>query len=142
MSWNTIFPKDLEPQFDQVSEYISSPLWNSLNEYLQHSYAIKPKIEHSICSGAPGWNVKYKKSGRSLCVLYPEQGCFTCLVCIGQKEALEAEMLLNTCSEYTQNLYQNAKPLNGSRWLMLRIDSEAVLEDVKKLISTRVTSKK
>ncbi len=141
MTWNETFSRDKEPEFNQISDYIGSPYWDALNEYLQSSYSVKPKIEHSICSGAPGWNVKYKKSGRSLCVLYPDKGFFTCLICIGAKEATEAELLLTACSDYSQNLYWNAPPFNGSRWLMIEVTTPEILEDVKKLISTRVKKK-
>ncbi len=141
MSWNEAFLRDNAPIFEQISDYIGSPCWVALNEHLQSIYGVKPKIEHSICSGAPGWNVKYKKGGRSLCVLYPDKDFFTCLVCIGAKEANEAELLLSTCTKYTQNLYQNAQLLNASRWLMITVTSEEILEDVKSLIFTRVGRK-
>lgn len=141
MSWNEAFARDNAPVLGQIGDYIGSLCWAKLNEHLQSTYGVQPKIEHSICSGAPGWNVKYKKGGRSLCVLYPDKGFFTCLVCIGAKEATEAELLLSACTEYTQNLYQNVQPLNGSRWLMIAVTSEEILEDVKNLISTRVRKK-
>ncbi len=141
MSWKETFPRDKEPLFGQIGDYIESPNWEMLNGYLQSTYGVQPKIEHSICSGAPGWNVKYKKSGRSLCVLYPDKGFFTCLVSIGAKEAPEAELLLSACTEYTQQLYWNAQPFNGSRWLMIAVTSAEILEDVKRLISTRIKKK-
>ena len=138
MNWNEAFPKATEPDFTQITQYISSAPWSLLNQHLQASYNVQPKIEHSICSGAPGWNVKYKKSGRSLCVLYPNKGFFTCLVCIGTKEAPEAELLLSACTDDTRTMYWSAKPFNGARWLMLNVTSDEILEDAKRLISTRV----
>ena len=141
MCWIKTFPRGVEPGFAQICAYVENPCWDSLNGYLQDTYTVKPTIEYSRCSAAPGWNVKYKKSGRSLCVLYPDNGFFTCLVSIGAKEAPEAELLLSACTEYTQNLYWNVQLFNGSRWLMILVTSEDTLEDVKKLISTRVRKK-
>lgn len=141
MSWNEIFPMDVEPSMEDIAAYVMSREWCELNEYLQQTYAVQPKIEYSRCSGAPGWNVKYKKGSRSLCTLYPDAGRFTCLVCIGGREAVEAELLLPACTEYTQNLYESVQPLNGSRWLMMVVTSEEILEDAKKLISKRVARK-
>ncbi len=141
MSWKEVFPRDNQPDFGQISDYVASPNWQTLNDHIQSTYRVAAKIEHSICSGAPGWNVKYKKGGRSLCVLYPDKGLFTCLVCIGTKEAPEAELLLSACTNYTQELYWNAQPFNGSRWLMLAVTSAEVVEDVERLISTRVKKK-
>ncbi len=139
--WKELFSKDTQPTPQQVADYVGTPYWDAFNEYMQNTYTIEPKIEYSCCSAAPGWNVKYKKSGRSLCVLYPDKGAFTCLVTIGAKEATEAELLLPTCTQYTQDMYNNVQPLNGARWLMIPVTNDDVLGDVKKLIATRIHKK-
>ncbi|KAB2952754.1 DUF3788 family protein [Heliorestis acidaminivorans] len=36
---------------------------------MEEAYQAKPHITYSKCSAQPGWNVKYKKSGKSLCTL-------------------------------------------------------------------------
>lgn len=138
MSWSTAYPQDTQPALAEIARYIASPIWQELCEYLEREYGVSPRVEHSICSGAPGWNVKYKKGGRSLCTLYPHQGFFTALVCIGGREQLAAELLLSGCCEYLQRLYAGAKPFNGSRWLMIEVTDEAIAEGVKLLIRTRV----
>lgn len=142
MSWNDLYPKASPPNLAAVSSYINNPLWNALCDHLESSYGVSPALEHSICSGAPGWNVKYKKGGRALCTLYPGEGTFTCLISVGSKEAMEAELLLGGCTEYLQALYWNAKPFNGSRWLMIEVTSAEVLEDVKMLIGLRVSKRR
>ena len=142
MSWNEQFSKAAQPELAQIGAYIASPLWEDLCGYLEKTYAVSPVVAHSICSGAPGWNVKYKKSARSLCTLYPAQGYFICLVSIGAKEAMEAELLLAGCTDYVRELYWGCKPFNGGRWLMIEVRSPEILADVKTLISTRVKGKK
>ena len=142
MSWFQRYPKSQQPTLEQISEYIASPLWGELCAWAEKSYQIEPKVEHCTCSGAPGWNVKYKKSGRSLCTLYPDAGQFTALISVGAKEAPEAELLLPTCTDYIRELYARTQPFNGARWLMIHITDERVLEDVKQLIRLRVPIKK
>jgi len=122
----------------KIEGYIQNPLWQNLCAYLEEGYGVLPSVEHSICSGAPGWNVKYKKSGRALCTLYPGEGSFTALVTIGAREAAGAELLLNTFSEDTRKLYTQTAEHNGARWLMIRVDDARVLSDVKALITLRV----
>lgn len=138
MNWNELYPKGSEPQLSAVSSYVDSPLWEQLCCYLEDNYGVAPVVGHSICSGAPGWNLKYKKSGRALCTLYPAKGFFTCLVSIGSREAMQAELLLCTCTDYLRELYWNTKPYNGGRWLMISVTSPEILEDVKALIALRV----
>lgn len=142
MNWNQLYPKGYPPDVTAISDYISSPLWNTLCSHLETCYGVSPKVEHSICSGAPGWNVKYQKSGRALCTLYPAEGFFTCLVSVGSREVMEAELLLSGCTEAVRSLYWNTKPFNGGRWLMIPVTSPEILEDVKQLIALRVQKKR
>lgn len=142
MSWNERFTKGEMPDLSTVSSYIGSPLWEGLCEHIEVTYGVSPTIEHSVCSMASGWNLKYKKSGRALCTLYPAEGYFTCLVSIGRKEAQEAELLLPAFGEYMEELYWNTKLYNGGRWLMIDVTSAEILEEVKLLIGLRVKPKK
>ena len=141
MNWLEAYPKSEEPTLQQISDFIASPLWNGLCSWAEGSYSVAPKVEHSTCSGAPGWNVKYKKSGRALCTLYPDRGQFIALVTIGAKEAPEAELLLPTCSDYIRELFARTQTFNGARWLMIRITDAQVLADVKQFIRLRVAPK-
>ena len=142
MNWNELYPKGSQPNLTIVSDYISNPLWTQLCNHVESTYGVLPTMDHSICSAAPGWNLKYKKSGRALCTLYPSKGFFTCLISIGSKEAMQAELALSTCTDYLQNLYWSAKPFNGSRWLMIEVTSQEILEDLEMLIALRVKKKK
>ena len=142
MSWLEAYPKEQEPTLEEIARFIDSPLWNGLCSWAEGAYSIAPKVEYSTCSGAPGWNVKYKKGGRALCTLYPDEGQFTALITVGAKEAPEAELLLPTCSDYIRELFARSGSLNGAHWLMIRVTDPVVLADVKKLVSLRVPQKK
>ena len=141
MSWFMRYPKSEQPSLAEISAYIDSPLWGELCAWAETSYGILPKVEHSTCSGAPGWTVKYNKRGRALCTLYPEEGAFTALVTIGAKEAPEAGLLLPVFSDYLCELYARTREFNGARWLMIRVTDPMILEDVKKLVRLRVPPK-
>ena len=142
MKWNEQYPCDRQPTPEQISAYMKSSLWEMFCTRLEQGYNVQPSYAYSQCSAAPGWNVKYRKGGRALCTLYPNQGYFTCLVSVGQKEAAEAEMLLSACTEYIRTLYWHTKPFNGSRWMMIDVTSQDILQDVCKLIALRVSPKK
>ncbi len=142
MNWSQLYPQANRPELSQISDYIGSPQWGELRAHLESAYGVSPILEYSVCSGAPGWNLKYRKGGRALCTLYPAQGFFTCLVSIGSREAIEAELLLASCTEYLRSLYWGAKPFNGGRWLMIAVTSPEVLRDVQALIALRVRAKR
>lgn len=142
MEWDVLYGQDTPPSFEDIGAYIGSDLWPALCGYMETAYAMPPMIEYSKCSGARGWNVKYKKGSRSLCTLYPHKQSYTCLVCIGAKEAPEAELALSSRTDYVRELYQKTKPFNGTRWLMIDVTSAAILEDVKALIGTRAKARR
>lgn len=140
MSWSSTYTPENKPDTTEIKSYIGSVLWDELIEFLESELGLKPKVEYSRCSGAPGWNVKYKKSGRSVCTLYPEKDIFTCMISIGRRESDKAELYLSRSTPYLKELYENAGSLNGSRWLMIDVSSQEILDDVKELIYIRINS--
>lgn len=126
------------PTLYDMSDYVRNPLWDKFCHYMINEYDIKPTFEYSKCSWARGWNVKFKKSGKTLCTLYPKEGFFTALVVIGKNEKERFEELLPTLTTDLQNLYYNTKEGMGQRWLMIDLeDEDKRLEDVKKMIAIR-----
>lgn len=134
--------QDRQPTMNEIGAYVGSPLWSELCSYIETAYGVQPSIEYSKCAQAMGWNVKYKKSGKALCTLYPGEGSFTALVAVGQKIAPEAEALLGGFDPGVQKTYWSAGMLCGTRWLMLDVVSPAVLSDIKQLLALRVPVKK
>lgn len=142
MEWINIFGPTNQPSSDEISKYIANPLWGDLSIFLQENYEVEPFYSFSQCSGQPGWNIKYQKSGRSLCTLYPMAGFFIALVVIGAKEDIEAELLSPTLTGYVQGLLKSSVSLAGGRWLMINVTDETILSDVKQLIQLRRKIKK
>lgn len=138
MKWSEYCSRAEMPELRKISAFVSSPLWEELCSHLESVYGVSPKVEYSTCSGAPGWNVKYKKSGRALCTLYPDDGFFTCLVAVGSREATRAELLLPGFTETVRSLYRDTKLFNGGRWLMIPVSSSEILSDVKQLVALRL----
>lgn len=135
------YGREREPSPETISAYVNNALWERLCMHIEEEYQAKPVLEYSGCS-MPGWNVKYKKAGRSLCTLYPMEGYFIALVVIGEREREETELLLPTFTEYLQRLYNETKCGMGQRWLIIEVRDEAVLDDLERLISIRRGARK
>jgi len=135
--WNEIFSKQEQPTVEQIEAFVNSKLWNQIDCFLQQSFKSKPKIEHSGCSWQPGWNVKYKKNGKSLCTLYPMVGYFIALVNIGEAEMDEAKVLVSFCNEYVQRVFTETKVGIGRKSMMFDIKDEETLKAVIGLIELR-----
>ncbi|PKM58269.1 MAG: DNA-binding protein [Firmicutes bacterium HGW-Firmicutes-3] len=126
-----------KPSIETIKAYVGSILFDSLCTFVETQYQVKPVLEYSKCSLQYGWNIKYKKSGRSLCTLYPMEGYFIALIVIGERERVEAEMTLPLFTEYLQQLYHETKIGMGQKWLMIHVTDQKILEDVKQCIAIR-----
>lgn len=146
MKWNEIFNAEHIPSDEDIREYLGDvrPIWDELTAYIEKAYQVEPQVAYSQCAAQPGWNVKYKKSNKSLCTLYPMAGYFIALVVVGPKEEEEVKIgmdagLFNT---YIKELYDKTAYSALGRWLMIEVKDKAVLNDIKHLMSIRVGVKK
>ncbi len=135
--WSDLYPQPSQPTPDAISAFISNPLWEDLNTFVQTAYGAVPRYSFSKCSAAPGWNVKYQKGGRALCTLYPMNGYFIALIVIGERESAQTDLALPALSEYVRTLYLKAQAVMGGKWLMTEVRSPEILQDVKTLIGIR-----
>lgn len=138
---DVIANKDQAPDMTHIKDYITGDAqqrWCSLINYIENTFASKPKITFSVCAAKPGWNVKYKKSSRALCTLYPEKASFTALVVLGEKDRFSFDAVQPMYSEYLRDLYANSDLLGSSQWLMIKVTTDEILEDVKKLMHLKL----
>jgi len=82
-----VFHKEKQPTEAEIKDFVGTeifPLFSDLDVYLCERYKIKHKLAYSSCAMDNniwrGWNMKYQKSGKSLCTIYPQQGYFLVLV--------------------------------------------------------------
>ncbi len=145
MEWKDIFPVQQQPSMENIEDYIggeAKAVWQSLMEFLTITYKVKPKLTYSVCSGKPGWNVKFQKSGQSFGTFYPEENAFSVFMVIGYKFDPFMEDVLSKLSEETAQLYRNAGDyMKLGKWIMFRIKDKQGLEDYKHLITVKINTK-
>lgn len=125
------------PSFEDITAFFPEPirdLWLDLNMFIQTRYQIKPKIEFSKCTLQKGWNIKYKKAGKSLCTVYPACDYFVTLIVIKVEMIPIIASLSTQFAPYIMDLIKSARPFNGTIWLMIEVRSKAILENVKDLL--------
>ena len=129
------------PTLEDISDYIRNPVFRQFCQTLKDTYKCSENIAYSSCSWEKGWNVKFKKSGKTLCTLYPREGYFTVLVVVSAKEKAAVEAMLPECTAELQSIYQQTKEGNGQRWLMIDLeDRDNLYDDLLRLIQIRRAS--
>ena len=126
------------PTLYEIGEYIGNIIFNRLCMEIETKFSGKTKIEFSSCSYERGWNIKFKKSAKTLCTIYPRESYFTVMIVVGRKEKDIVESMLSSCSVELQEIYNQIKEGNGQKWLMIDLeDSENMYHDILRLIEIR-----
>lgn len=132
--------KTARPALEDIAAYVQNPVFQEFCAELTERYGCRETIEYSACSMEPGWNVKFKKSGRSLCTIYPRESFFTVMVVIGRREKEAVEAILPDCAPRLREIYARTREVNGQRWLMIDLeDRDQVYRDVLRLMDLRRT---
>lgn len=135
-----ILDRSHEPTMEEIASYIKDcprRMWQDMTDFLKSDGRVKQQIAYSICSGKPGWNVKYKRGGKALCTLYPEKDCFIALIVLGQDNRDTFDIVRESYCGYITELYDKCTLFNGTKWLMINVTDEGILDDVKKLMALK-----
>lgn len=130
--------KKNRPTLDEVAQYIQNPVFIQFCSEIKETYQCSETLEFSSCSWEKGWNIKFRKSGKTLCTIYPRELYFTVLIVVGKKEKEAVESILPECTSIIQELYRQTKEGNGQRWLMIDLEDKGNLyDDILRLIQIR-----
>lgn len=126
------------PALTEIGELIKNPVFMQFCSDIKAKYKCSEKIEFSSCSWESGWNVKFRKAGKTLCTIYPREGYFTVMIVIGTKEKQAVEVILPECTAELRKIYHQTKTGNGQKWLMLDLEDKAEMyRDIFRLIDIR-----
>lgn len=136
-----LLDKNCYPTLDEIAELVNNACFIQFCIEMKALHNCNEKIEYSSCSWEKGWNIKFKKSGKTLCTIYPREHYFTVMVVVGRKEKASVEAILPMCTPEMQEIYKESKEGNGQRWLIINMeDKDKIYHDVFRLIEIRKNS--
>lgn len=145
MEWHELFNQTRQPSFEDMEEYIGGEgahLWRELFDHMQTAYNAKPKMTYSGCSGKPGWNVKFQKSGQSFGTLYPEESAFSVFVVVAYKLDGAMEEIKPKLSGVMRERWEGAPDfMKAGRYMMFQVTGPRDLEDYKLIMSVKMPPK-
>src|SRR5512136_2552496 len=104
--------------------------WERLTQFIAATYAIPPDL--SFGGKNYGWNLWYRKGGKSLISLYPQQGGFIAQVVLGKAQVEKA--LILPLGEKVGTLVRETPQLHDGKWLWIPVTGEADAADVEQLL--------
>jgi hypothetical protein len=130
------------PTEQEITDFIGEPAkgaWVKLRAFLRERYDIVPEM---IFDRKQGWDVRYRKSGKTLVTLTPEKGAVRILMVLGREESDKALLLKDELSLKMFDLIKNTKQLHDGRWLWIRLFQTKDAEDLERLLPIKRKPKK
>lgn len=142
MSYPRMLDGNIKPTEDEIENTIgkNSFLLNEMCMYLEKNYDFTPEL---IYYGKKyGWTIRYRKSSKTLCSIFPEKGAITVLVVLGMKEVEKINSIVDRLNSRVRSLFENTDQLHDGRWLWIRVLSKDDIESIKLLLNAKRKPKK
>lgn len=117
-----------------------SSLWVELRDYLEQHYDFSPEL---VFYGKKyGWTIRYRKSGKTLCSLFPEAGAFTVLIVLGSKDVEKTLSTMGKLNSKVKSLFEGTEQFHDGCWLWIPVSTKQDMESIKLLLSAKRKPKK
>lgn len=129
--------KDKKPTNKEMLKTVGkkSPLLNELKDYIEKHYEFIPEI---VFYGEKfGWTLRYRRSGKTLCSFFPEEGSFTILVVFGKKEVEKTQLIIYKLNKAVKKVFKETKQLHDGRWLWIKVRTASDVESIKVLLGVK-----
>ncbi|WP_315109542.1 DUF3788 domain-containing protein [Clostridium intestinale] len=106
--------------------------WSLINKFIEKNYEMDILWNKGGKTGV--YELKYRKSSKTLCALYPKEQGLCILIIFGKAERDKFENSREEFSEYINKFYDNTKQYHDGKWLYInRVDDE-IAKDIEKLL--------
>ena len=126
-----------QPTLEEIRSALGScfPLWERLTNFIEKSYRIDG-IWSKWGPAKSGWNIRYRRNGKSLTALHPQRARILVQVVLGKTQAERALQL--ELGEKTSRILKETPQERDGRWLFIPVTSESDAKDVEKLLLTKM----
>jgi hypothetical protein len=135
MSIGIFIDKDHQPTTEEVSRVHGSrqPLWARLAQFISDNYQMSGDLVYG--GQKYGWNVRYRKGGKTLVNLYPQQRYFVAQIVLGKDQAQQASAL--NFGKRARQVFDDASQLHDGKWLFIEVRSQQEAKDIEQLLQIK-----
>ena len=108
----------------------AASLWDEMLHFIADNYQIP--AEFNFGGKKYGWNLWYRKGGKSLVVLFPQQGYFVAQVVLGREQVENAMGL--ALGEKVGGLLRETPQLHDGKWLFIHAGDANDVKDIEQLL--------
>jgi hypothetical protein len=136
MTVGSLLDKAEQPTPQDIQQTLGAAwsLWQNLTRFLAETY---PEIPPVLSFGGKkyGWNLWYRKSGKSLLSLFPNEGYFVAQVVLGNAQVGQALQL--ELGEAVGTLLRETPQFHDGRWLFIPVRTDQDAADVQQLLPVK-----
>lgn len=107
-------------------------IWTEVIDFIEKNYNFEPLWDKGGKTGI--YELKYRRSGKTLCALYARENSICILIVFGKAEREKFEESRDGFSEFVNKLYDNTHQYHDGKWMYIDVTSNKLVEDIKKLI--------
>jgi hypothetical protein len=108
-------------------------LWEELTQFIADNYPIPG--EWNFGGKNYGWNLWYRKSGKTLVTLYPQQGFLVAQIVLGKDQVEQALNL--KLGKNVGTLLRETPQLHDGRWLFIKVKTAKDVKDIQQLLQVK-----
>ena len=136
-NWREQYLERIKPSIDDFKKVVDSEYWEKLNNLLQNEWNLSPLIEYSKCILEKGWNIKYKKKGKTICTLFPKKHFFKAVVFIPEKLIDHGEQEITGCCKMVKTTSYETPISNEGKWLIVKVCNNDTYQSLIQLIQNK-----
>jgi len=135
MSIGVFTNKEHQPTPHEIRDALGSrrALWDNLMQYIADTYQMPGEL--TFGGKNYGWNVWYRRSGKTLVSLYPQRGHFVAQIVLG-REHVEQALRLNL-GKNVRTVLEETPQLHDGRWLFIKVRIGKDVKDIQQLLQVK-----
>ena len=135
MSIGIFSDKEHQPAMKEVFDALGpkQPLWEELTRFISENYPIPG--EWNFGGKNYGWNIWYRKSGKTLVTLYPQQEGFMAQIVLGKDQVEQALNL--RLGKNVGTVLKETPQLHDGRWLFIKVKTAKDVQDIQQLLQVK-----
>jgi len=110
--------------------------WDALETYLAETYSLKG-LFHFMYGERYGWALQFRRGGRFILAMYPNQGRLTVQIILSRAQVAAATGM--RLSSRVLRVVEAAKDYPEGRWLFIPVKSQKGAEELRPLVALKMS---
>jgi hypothetical protein len=136
--FSTFVDRTREPSRASVRRALAEarPTWDAFKRYLAETYGLKG-LFHFMYGERYGWALQFRRSGRFVLAMYPNQGHLTVQIILNRAQVATATGM--GLPSRVLKVLEAAKDYPEGRWLFIPVRSQKGAEELKPLVALKMS---